>query len=158
VADRIAIDTGPLIALARADALDLVQRLPVNFFCPPEVRAELDEGTRVGHQVVAVPWLRVMPLKGPLDPLAAASVDAAEAAVIQLALEEGIDLVCMDDRKGRRAALAVGLQVTGSLGLLARAKALGLTPAIRPFVERARVEGIWYDDTLVNRLLADLGE
>jgi hypothetical protein len=31
----------------------------------------------------------------------------------------------IDERKGRRAAQAVGLQVTGTLGLLGRAKSLG---------------------------------
>ncbi len=158
MADRIVIDTGPLIALARANALDLIERLPIDFFCPPEVQAELDEGTRLGHCAVAAPWLRVMPLKERLDPLAAATVDAAEAAVIQPALEEGIGLVCMDDRKGRRAALAVGLRITGSLGLLARAKTLGLTAAIRPFIEHAMDEGVWYDHALMSRLLADLRE
>lgn len=158
MADRVAINTGPLVALARAGALDLIGRLPLDFVCPPEVRAELDQGTGSGHLAVTVPWLRVMPLKGGIDPLAAATVDAGEAAVIQLAREQGIDLVCMDDRKGRRAALVVGLRVTGSLGLLARAKTLGLIPAIRPFIERAMEGGIWYDHALVRRLLADLAE
>ncbi len=160
MADRIAIDTGPLIALARADALHLLEQLPIEFACPPEVRAELDEGARSGHSVVAIPWIRVTPLKGPVDPLAVATVDLAEAAVIQLALEpeSEISVVCMDDRKARRAALAVSLNVTGSLGLLARAKTLGLIPAIRRFVERAMRKGIWYEPALVSRLLAESNE
>ena len=102
--------------------------------------------------------LRVVPLRAPLDPLATVTVDPGDAAVIQLAREQDIGLVCIDDRKGRRAALAVGLRITGSLGLLARAKTLGLTPAIRPFIERALGEGIWYDQALVRRVLAALGE
>ena len=132
--------------------------MPLDFVCPPQVREELDQGTASGHYAVTVTWLEVMPLERPTDPLAAATVDAGEAAVIQLARERGIALVCMDDRKARRAALAVGLLVTGSLGLLARAKILGLTAAIRPFVERAMGEGVWYDSALVRRVLADLGE
>ena len=147
-----------MVALARAEALDLVGQLPLDFICPPEVRAELDQGTGPAHYAVAVAWLRVVPLSGALDPLAAATLDAGEAAVIQLAREQGIDLVCVDDRKGRRAAMAVGLRATGSLGLLARAKIPGLTPTIRPFIARAMEHGIWYDDALVSRLLAELGE
>lgn len=51
------------------------------------------------------------------------NLDLGEAAVIQLALEQNIDWVCIDDLKGRRAAHAAGLHFTGSLGLPATAKA-----------------------------------
>ena len=40
-------------------------------------------------------------------------------------LEQAIRDVCIDEWRGRRAAAAIGLQVTGSLGLLGRAKSLG---------------------------------
>ena len=39
--------------------------------------------------------------------------------------------VCIDETKGRQTALAVGLKVTGALGLLARAKTLGLISELR---------------------------
>ena len=38
--DRVVVDTGPLIALARAEILDLMGRLSFQFFCPGEVRKE----------------------------------------------------------------------------------------------------------------------
>lgn len=85
-------------------------------------------------------------------------LDSGEAAVIELALELGVHLVCMDDSKGRRVALAVGLAVTGSLGLLVRAKSLGLLPAIRPTIDKAAREGVWYDSRLVSRVLEGVGE
>ena len=74
------------------------------------------------------------------------------------AVEQGIRRVCMDDRKGRRAALAVGLDVVGSLGLLARAKQLGIVPAVRPLVDRLSNEGAWYDAELLRRFLGAIGE
>lgn len=49
--ERIVINTGPLIALARAEALDLAGRLPLRFICPREVREELDAGTAEGYPV-----------------------------------------------------------------------------------------------------------
>ena len=48
MAERIVINTGPLIALARMDALDAIGQLPVEFVCPSEVRQELDEGAAQG--------------------------------------------------------------------------------------------------------------
>lgn len=158
MAESIVVNTGPLIALARAGALDIVGRLPITYVCPMQVRTELDEGSRSGYLDIRVPWLEVVPLTTPLDAVSMATLDAGEAAVIQLARERSIEWVCIDDRKGRRAALAVGLRVTGSLGLLIRAKIVGLVPAVRPFIERAMSEGVWYDPDLTTRVLADLGE
>lgn len=156
--ESIVVNAGPLIALARAGAIDIAGRLPVHYVCPLQVRTELDEGARAGYLDIRVPWLEVVPLTAPLDSVAIATLDAGEAAVIQLARERSIEWVCIDDRKGRRAALAVGLRVTGSLGLLVRAKMVGLVPAIRPFIERAMNDGVWYDPDLTRRVLTDLGE
>ena len=159
VADALVIDTGVLIALSRAGALDLLPRLPYRFICSPEVRAELDTGAVQGHPAVHLRWIHIVPLRNPLQLLVEGiDLDPGEASVIQLAREQGNVGVCADDAKARRAAQAAGLKVTGSLGLLIRAKTLGLVPAIRPLVEQALAAGIWYDTHLVNRVLASVGE
>lgn len=157
MAERLVVNTGPLIALQRADALDVVGRLPFEFLSPIEVRDELLEGVSHGHPPVSPPWIRFTPLRKPLDLVARANLGAGEAAVIELALEEGVGRVVIDERRGRRAALAVGLQVTGTLGLLGRAKELGLVPAVGPFVEALRVSG-WYDPAVVEWFLSTMGE
>ena len=90
--------------------------------------------------------------------MAIASLDVGEAAVIQLALEQNIETVCIDERKGRRAALAVGLKVVGSLGLLGKAKTLGLIKDIKPYIEKAKSYGIFYDEKLIENFLKSLGE
>jgi predicted nucleic acid-binding protein len=87
-----------------------------------------------------------------------AALDLGEAAVIELALDRRIEWVCIDDWKGRRTALALGLQVTGTLGLLGRAKRDGLIPAVRPWVEKLTRAGAWYDPELVRRFLVALDE
>lgn len=156
--ERVVINTGPLIALSRAGALDLAGRLPVEFLCPAEVRRELDEGAAAGHMAVTPGWLKVVPLERPPHPVSRAALDLGEAAVIELALERRIERVCIDDWKGRRTALALGLQVTGTLGLLGRAKREGIIPAVAPWVERLARSGVWYDPELVRRFLAALGE
>jgi uncharacterized protein len=158
MADRIVINTGPLIAFARADSLDVLRQLPIQFVCPSEVEEEIRAGAALGHSVVIPPWLTVVAAGKPLDPVALAALDPGEAAVIHIALEQGIRRVCMDDRKGRRAALAVGLEIVGSLGLLARAKQLGIISAVRPLVDRLSSEGAWYDPELLRRFFQAIGE
>ncbi len=156
--DRIVTNTSPLLAFAKMQALDIIGKLPLAFLCPSEVAAEIRAGTKPGQALARPAWLQVMPLAAPLAPLAVAALDAGEAAVIQLALEQGIALVCIDELKGRRAAASVGLQVVGSLGLIGKAKRLGLVPAVRPLVTAARNAGIYYDPKLIEQFLHSLGE
>jgi predicted nucleic acid-binding protein len=101
---------------------------------------------------------RCRPLAQPLDPIALAELDAGEAAVIQLAVEQGVAFVGIDERKGRRAAAAAGLTPVGSLGLLGRAKTLGIVSAIKPYVDKMQASSVWFDDELVRQFLAALGE
>lgn len=158
MAERIVINTGPLIALARMGALDVAGQLPYEFICPSEVRDELDEGASLGYQTISPAWLTVIPLNASLSAVGTAALDEGEAAVIQLALDQGLSRVSLDEVKGRRIATTLGLSVVGSLGLVARAKTLGIIPAMRPLIEKAMSDGVHYHSDLVERLLSSLGE
>jgi predicted nucleic acid-binding protein len=155
---RIVINTGPLIALMRMEALAIPAKLDLEFVAPDEVCRELEEGVGAGHPAIRPAWLAFQSLKSPLTPMVTSVLDTGEAAVIQLALDEGIAQVCIDEWKGRRMALAVGLNVTGALGLLGKAKREGVISAVSPFLDRARQTGIHYHPDLVRRFLEALGE
>lgn len=156
--ERIVINTGPLLALARGDVIDIAPALGFEFVCPPEVRAELDAGEQAGLAPIRPTWLRVVAHERRLDPVARATLDDAEAAVIQLAVEQAIARVCIDETKGRQAALAAGLSVTGTLGLLLLAKKRGLLPKLGPVIAQILRAGVWYDPKLIERILSDAGE
>jgi predicted nucleic acid-binding protein len=158
MAERIVVNTGPLITLARADLLEVVGQIPLTFICPAQVAEEIAEGVSLGYPDVRPEWLSSMVLSKAVDPVAQAALDLGEAAVIALALEQNISRVCIDERKGRAAAAAVGLKVTGTLGLLARARTLGLIPALRPVLDRLVQVGAFYDQDLIGRLLEAFGE
>ena len=155
---KIVVNTSPLIAWEKMQAIDLIGKLPVDFICPAQVQAEILAGAAKGYPVNFPAWIKVLNLNTPLSFLTLANLDAGEAAVIELALQESISFVCLDEIKGRRAALALGLQVVGSLGLLGKAKTLGIISVARPFVERAQNSGIYYDDKLIEGFLNALGE
>ncbi|MFN0084075.1 MAG: DUF3368 domain-containing protein [Blastocatellia bacterium] len=112
--ERLVINTGPLIALGRMQAFGVIEQLPFEFCCPPQVETELLNGAVLGHPVTRPAWVTVLPLEAPLTPFASIALDDGEAAVIQLALEQRLSRVCIDEMKGRRAALGLGLQVVGS--------------------------------------------
>jgi predicted nucleic acid-binding protein len=156
--EKIVINTSPLLAFSRMQAFDLIGRLPFEFISPAEVENEILIGAKQGYDAQIPLWLKIETLKSPLSSLAVASLDAGEAAVIQLALEQNIETVCIDELKGRRAAKAVGLNVVGSLGLLGKAKTKGLIAEVKSFLEKAIQAGIYYDEKLIENFLRSLGE
>lgn len=54
--------------------------------------------------------------------------------------------------------LLCGLQVTGSIGLLLRAKRAGRIDSLRQTLERMRAHGIWLSDAVVAFALRESGE
>lgn len=154
----VVINTGPLILLDKIEALDIVGRLPLQFICPPAVREELDAGIAKSKSSINPEWLAVKPLTSPLSPLIKLSIDKGEAEVIQLALENNVPNVCLDDRRGRKFAEALGLKVTGLLGLLGRAKRCNAISHLRPFTDKLIEEGGRYSPKLIQRFLSEFGE
>lgn len=140
--------------LAKIDFLPVLLQLPYQYTAPQEVIDELKAGDELGHQVVDAPWLRVQPLKTPIPEMIRATLDKGEAAVIQMALENRIRRVCMDDLRGRLIAKAVGLEVIGVLGLLGKAKRRGLIPAIAPCIDKLVAVGAHYSPELIATVIA----
>ncbi len=156
--EPVVINTGPIISLGRARLLDLIGKLSVQFVTPVEVAEEIAAGAEAGHPVELPEWVSVESLRVPVTAVALHALDRGEAAVIQLALERGIRTVCIDEWRGRRAAHASGLAVTGSLGLLGRAKREGLVSAVRPLVKRLEECGAFYHPELLRQFLDAVDE
>jgi predicted nucleic acid-binding protein len=156
--DIIVINSGPLILLDKIDALEVAGELPCRFICPPAVRNEVDAGKHHHRIQIAPDWLTVKTLISPVSQFADLSIDLGEAEVIQLALENNIARVCLDDLRGRKIAKRVGLRVIGLLGLLGWAKELGIIPRMKPFTERMIAAGGRYSRKLIDEALADVGE
>lgn len=128
---EIVMNTGPIIALVAAlGDLSLLQSLYSRVLVPYEVCRELSAGGASGFAVEEferADWLRRWPEQLFLSPYLRNSLDVGEASVIQLALNEGIKTVCIDEAVGRRVARLNDLSLTGSLGILMRAKKEGIT-------------------------------
>lgn len=55
-------------------------------------------------------------------------------------------------------ARSMGLAVTGSAGILLRAKRLGLVQAVKPCLSSMRERGVWLSSRLVDFILTESGE
>lgn len=56
--------------------------------------------------------------------------------MLALALETPDPLVILDDALARQAAESLGLRITGTLGVLLKAKSLGLLDALAPVLDQ----------------------
>lgn len=160
-ASRLVIsNTTPIIALALIGHLDLMHTLYGEVWIPPAVAAEVEAGgTRVGAaELLAAPYLRTMPLDDPRRADLLNDLDRGEAEVLALAQERNADLVVLDERLGRRHARRLGLPLTGTLGVLLRAKRDGHIPAVRPLVQQLQRGGIHLNARLITRILELAGE
>jgi uncharacterized protein len=87
---RLVANTGPVIALALIDRLDILRSLFQSVSISEEVHKELLEGGSSGHGLISLQkasWIKVQPLSSPIDPLLMTVIDNGEASVVQLALE-----------------------------------------------------------------------
>jgi len=158
--EPIVINTSPLLALAACDQLELLRRLHRRVVVPHAVITELERGQAkpLALEVERPAWLEVAALASAPSPLLAAYLDAGEAAVIALAVEQGIRRVVIDERRARMVAKTMGLEVTGSIGVLLRAKSGGLLAEIKPSIEAMQARGIRLSERLLEFALRAAGE
>lgn len=79
--EKIAIDTGPLIALGKMQVLDIIAQLPYEFICPVQVEAEIIKGVALGYPIALPDWVNVLSLQTPLNPVTSLALDDGEAAL-----------------------------------------------------------------------------
>jgi hypothetical protein len=161
-AQRVVVNTTPIIALSLIGKLDLLRELYGEVSIPPAVRSELLAGGPQGTGSRALSdatWLRVISL---LDPrradLLLVDLGRGEAEVIALAQEVDAELVLLDERLARRHARRLGLKLTGTLGVLLKAKERGLVSAVAPLISDLQRGGIWLSDALIEQTLRLAGE
>lgn len=64
----------------------------------------------------------------------------------------------LDDLQGRRCALALGIPLLGTLGVVLAARRRGLAPAARPILEALVAHGMYLSAPIVEQALALVGE
>ncbi|MBC6432039.1 DUF3368 domain-containing protein [Nostoc sp. HG1] len=159
----IVINTSPIISIIAAIGdLRILQSLYTQVLVPFEVCQEILAG---GTSAFAVSefddtdWLQKSqtPLNN-IFPFLLNSLDLGEASVIQLALNENIQTVCIDEAAGRRVARLSGLSVTGTIGILLRAQREGYPIDIKQAIDRMIARGIRLSETIINFVLQQTGE
>lgn len=88
-----------------------------------------------------------------------AKLHEGEVEVMLLALEEpSANLVVLDDDAAKRTAKFLGLTVTGTLGVLLKAKKMGFVSEIRPLLDQMKMMNFFINEKIEKLVLAQAGE
>lgn len=157
----VIVDTGPLIALARAGRLELLKNLFGRVHLTPDVLGELalQNKTPDGPTLqfaIREGWLAKLRLKTAAE--AHPFLDVGEASCIAAASRRAGALLIIDERLGRREARRLGIALTGTAGVLCAAKARGLIDAVLPILEQMRSAGYFLGTHVIEAARREAGE
>ncbi|MBQ6928013.1 MAG: DUF3368 domain-containing protein [Oscillospiraceae bacterium] len=148
---KVIVNSTPLIALCKVNQLELLRELYTEITIPEavfqEVTAKNDSVKRKILENGA--WIHVQSVSDTIDRrMYKAKLHDGEVEVMILAQEIKADLVIIDDNAARKTAIYLSLPLTGTVGVLLRAKAEGLVPKVMPIVDSMEQNGLYYGSVL----------
>jgi uncharacterized protein len=152
----------PLITFARIGQMPLLKQVMGDLIIPTAVADEISVYGQSKPGAIDLnqePWIQTQSLQSRQQvQLLLPTLDLGESEVIALALETQAPLILMDELTGRKVAESLNLKVSGSVGVLIRAKQLGYLPEIKPLIEKMRQTGIYFSDRFIQAVLQQVGE
>jgi len=130
--DKVIIsDTTCLIGLSNIGQLNILQEMYGSIVITPEVAEE--------YGVSLPEWINVQVVSDTQKIKAFHKfIGLGESSAIALAMETRNSLLIVDDRRARQFALSMGLEITGTLGLLIQAYEKNIIQDIDSVVARLR--------------------
>ena len=159
---KVVCNSSPLIHLAKVGKLELLKDYFTEISIPEAVYREcvIDGKDREdAKRIENAAWIRVVDIKNiDLKKAFNTVLDEGESEAIVLALQESADLILLDDYEARELARTYGLKITGTIGLLIKAKYEGDISSIDEMLKKLRRTGFWLSDDLYTKILRDEGE
>ena len=157
---KIVSNTTPIVSLLKIGKLDLLRKLYGKVQIPRAVYLEIEAGKDKEYYVdlKKLDWIEIMPIQSSSARLYLFDLDDGEAETIILAQEQNSDMVLIDEKPGRRYASQINVPVTGTIGILLKAKKRGLITAVAPLLQELRYKSFWINDSLYNEALRLAGE
>lgn len=147
----VIVDTSCLIILTSIGQLKLLQALYGNVITTPEVQKEFGKPMPT--------WIKLqLPTDIYRQRILEITLDKGEASVIALSLEITDCVIVLDDLKARNIAERLGLAITGSLGIIIKAKLNGVIPSIKPHLRKMKTTGFYITHELEHEVLSQANE
>ncbi len=159
---KVVVNTTPLIALSHVGQLNLLKQLYGEIIIPEAVYQELSvKEDSVCKKMVdkSLGWIRVCRISNQMAKVMyKTQLHDGEVEVMILSKEILADVVIIDDATAKKHAKYLGLPVTGTLGVLIRAKREGYIDEIKPILDRMMEKGIYISQSVIEMCLKQAGE
>lgn len=124
-------DTSCFIILTKVGELELLHKVY------GQVTTTIDIVNEYGEKLPE--WVEIKDTKDKYrQQLLEMQIDKGESSAITLALETPGSTLILDDYKARKIAEQLGLSYTGTIGVIIKAKLLGIIPSIKPLLDKIR--------------------
>ena len=160
ISNLVVSNSSILIHLSRIGKLWLLKEIFGKVVIPKAVYKEcIVEGKAGSDEIKSSEWIEVREIRDlNLKKVLQMLLDEGEAEAIVLALESNADLILLDETEARKIAKGLGLKVTGTIGILLKAKKLGLIENLKKEVEALRETGFWISESLIRKILQEAEE
>ncbi|WP_296899373.1 DUF3368 domain-containing protein [Thiohalocapsa sp.] len=158
---RWVVNASPLILLGKVEQIQLLGALAGEIALPRAVIREVSakpDGEQTVQTLTALEFAIVVDDEDPPANILSWDLGPGETQVISHAVRHSADRVVIDDLEARRCANAMGLAIIGTLGIVGRAKVVGLIERAGPVVQRLLETGLYAADEIVQRLLREVRE
>ncbi|MDR2589826.1 MAG: DUF3368 domain-containing protein [Oscillospiraceae bacterium] len=134
--NNIISNTSCLIILSNINRLNLLHDVYETIMITDEVAVEYGDSLPK--------WITVEPVKDKeKTKIISSGLGIGESSTIALALEQKNALIILDDKKARRLAKEYELSVTGTLGVVVKAKNMGFIVDIQSVLNDFKQYGFW---------------
>ncbi len=158
---KVIVNSTPLIVLCGIGKLDVLQDLYQEIMIPSAVYQEVTaiEDSACMQIKNADSWIHVESIRDNSEKkMYKAKLHAGEVEVMILAQEQKADLVIIDDNAAKKTAKYLGLTVTGTLGVLLKAKNKGIVQEVAPLLVEMKRNGFYVDSVIETIVLEQAGE
>ena len=159
---RVIVNSTPLLVLGNIGQLDILCKMYGEIIIPEAVYREVTEKDDAASQAVCAAdnWIKVEAVQNLNEyALYSARLHAGEVETMILAQQSPkADLIVLDDNAARKTAEFLGLTVTGTIGILLKAKQNGIVAQIKPLLNEIMQNGFFISDRLLQMILQAAGE
>ena len=150
---KIVCNSSVLIALDNAGILHILKELFKEILIPKAVRKEVFERRKLPA------FVKCVEISGPIAlKVLKSNLEAGEGEAICLYEELDADLLIIDDLEGRRVAERLGINITGTLGVLFLAKREKFVDKVKPLLDEIVGHGFRVADELYKEALIKADE
>ena len=159
---RVIVNSTPIILLSNINQLELLKQLYETITIPQAVYDEVTAKPDSACQNLKnhFDWIKVEKIRNPIQKkMYVAKLHDGEVEVKILAQEEPkADLVILDDNSAKKTAKFLELSVTGTLGVLVKAKQLYYIEKVKPLMDALIANGFFVTQNVYSMVLEQAGE